>query len=229
MKRIPAPARCAYIHITPTGQRRFDLPLAFELLLDGQPVRKLYRLCGGIASQRIELTDRAHTVTLRLPDGTVLQRIGIPPGPYNYLCAIDEDRAYGIANFGPMRPTEDCPAFDRLAKLLSSKLTRLLNHASPICMLYKQLQERDLDHLWFEFWDTALIVHFMPKSGHIPDLKHDFDTTEAYAPVIGSGRLTTRQTLALEAYVAAELMGGPAAEGLDFYYNDEGFFCAKLK
>ena len=56
MKRISAPARCAYINIIPTQQRRFDIPMEFGLYLDGQKVRTLYRLYGGIASQRIELT-----------------------------------------------------------------------------------------------------------------------------------------------------------------------------
>ena len=229
MKRIIGPARCAYINIVPNGQRRFDLPTQFELLLDGQPVRKVYRLCGGIASQRIELTDRAHTITLRLTDGTVLQRMVIPAAPYNYLCAMDEAQNYKLTAFGPMRPTPDCDCFEKLAKLLTAKLTRLLNSKSPICLLYKQLEERELDHLWFEFWDTALIIHFMPKSGHIPDLKHDFDTTEGYAPVIGTQRLTVAQTLALEAHIAESLTASEAAEAVDFYYNEKGFFCAKRK
>jgi len=229
MKRISAPTRCVYIHITPTAQRRFDLPMAFELLLDGQPVRKLYRLYGGIASQRIELTPLSHTVTLRTADGRVLQQVVIPAAPYSYLCAMDEERDFAIATFGPMRPVEDCDAFDKLARLLSGKLIRLLNHASPICILYRQLQERELDHLWFEFWETALIVHFMPKSGHLPDLRHDFDSTESYSPVIGDKQLTLRQTLKLEAHVIEALTGSSAAEGLDFYYNEDGFFCVKLK
>jgi len=229
MKRISAPARCVYIHITPTAQRRFDLPMEFELLLDGQPVRKLYRLYGGIASQRIELTNLAHTVTLKTADGKVLQQAVIPAAPYSYLCAMDEERGFAISTFGPMRPTQDCDAFDKLARLLTGKLTRLLTHSSPICILYKQLQERELDHLWFEFWETALIVHFMPKSGRVPDLKHDFDATEPYAPVIGNGQLTLHQTLELEAHVIQALKESPAAEGLDFYFNEEGFFCAKLK
>lgn len=229
MKRISPAERCVYIHIIPTVQRRFDLPPAFELLLDGQPVRKLYRLYGGIASQRIELTNLSHTVTLKSSDGRVLQQVVIPAAPYNYLCAMEEDRDFAIATFGPMRPTEDCAAFDKLARLLSGKLTRLLSHTSPLCILYKQLEERELDHLWFEFWETALIVHFMPKSGYLPDLKHDFDSTEVYKPVIGDTQLTVRQTRALEAHVTGSLMKSSAAEGLDFYYNEDGFFCAKLK
>lgn len=229
MKRISPAERCVYIHIIPTAQRRFDLPTEFELLLDGQPVRKLYRLYGGIASQRIELTALSHTVTLRLPDGTVLQQAAIPAAPYNYLCAMEEDSSFAISTFGPMRPTEDCADFDKLARLLTAKLTRLLTAASPICMLYKQLEERELDHLWFEFWETALIVHYMPKSGHVPDLKHDFDSTEAYKPVIGDGQLTVRQTRALERHVTTALAESSAAENLAFYYNEEGFFCARLK
>lgn len=229
MKRISPAERCVYIHITPTAQRRFDLPTQFELLLDGQPVRRIYRLYGGIASQRIELTALSHTVTLRASDGSVLQQTVIPAGPYNYLWVMEEDRGFATATFGPMRPTEDCAAFDKLARLLTAKLTRLLDSSSPICMLYKQLEERELDHLWFEFWETALIVHYMPKSGYLPELKHDFDSTEAYKPVIGDGQLTLRQTAALEQHVTAALMESRAAEGLEFYYNEEGFFCAKLK
>lgn len=229
MKRIIGPARCAYINIIPNGQRRFDLPMQFELLLDGQPVRKLYRLYGGIASQRIELTDRTHTITLRLPDGTVLQRMVIPAAPYNYLCTMDEQQGFTLTAFGPMRPTPDCDCLHKLARLLTAKLTRLLTADSPICLLYKQLEERTLDHMWFEFWDTALIIHFMPESGHVPDLRSNFDSTEAYAPVIGTQRLTVAQTLALEAQVTEALAASDAAEAVDFYYNEEGFFCARLK
>ena len=229
MKRISPAERCVYIHIIPTQQRRFDLPMEFELLLDGQPVRKIYRLYGGIASQRIELTGLAHTVTLKSADGTVLQQAAIPAAPYNYLCAMEEDRGFAISTFGPMRPTADCAEFDKLARLLSGKLTRLLTHSSPICILYQQLAERELDHLWFEFWETALIVHYMPKSGYLPELKHNFDSTEPYKAVIGDGQLTLKQTLALEAHVAAALQESSAAEEIAFYYNDEGFFCAKLK
>ena len=229
MKRILSADRCVYIHIIPTAQRRFDLPNEFELLLDGQPVRRFYRLCGGIAGQRIELTGLAHTVTLKTSDGRLLQQAVIPAAPYNYLCAMEEDRGFAVSTFGPLRPTEDCPAFDKLARLLTGKLTRLLDARSPICMLYKQLEERELDHLWFEFWETALIVHYMPKSGHLPDLKHDFDSTEAYKPVIGDSQLTLRQTQALEAHITAAFKESAAAEGLDFYYNEEGFFCARLK
>ncbi|MBQ3010984.1 MAG: hypothetical protein IJD81_07305 [Oscillospiraceae bacterium] len=229
MKRISPAERCVYIHIHPTEQRRFDLPMAFELLLDGQPVRKIYRLYGGIASQRIELTGLSHTVTLRTADGKVLQQVSIPAAPYNYLCAMEEDRGFAITTFGPMRPTPDCAEFEKLVRLLSGKLIRLFTPSSPICMLLKQLEERELDHLWFEFWETALIVHFMPKSGHLPDLRHDFDSTEPYKAVIGNGQLTLQQTLALEARIAKALRESPAAEATDFYYNEEGFFCARLK
>lgn len=229
MKRISPPARCALINIIPTEQRRFDLPMKLELLLDGQPVRTMYRLYGGIASQRIELTDRAHTLALKLPDGTLLQRIAIPAAPYHYLCTMEEEQGFGVTAFGPMRPAEDCPAFDKLVRLLSGKLIRLFSPDSPICILYNQLKERELDHMWFEFWETALVIHYMPASGHVPDLRHDFDSTEHYAPVIGSGRLTLQQTLALEAAIAEALMHSPAAEAVEFYYNEDGFFCAKLK
>lgn len=228
MKRISAPARCAVIQIIPTTRRRFDLPMEFELLLDGQPVRKLYRLYGGIADQRIELTALAHTITLRT-EGKVLQQIVIPAAPYSYLCTMDEEQGFAISTFGPLRPREDCPAFDKLARLLSGKLTRLLTYDSPICILYNQLQERELDHLYFEFWESALVVHFVPKSRHIPDLKRNFDSVESYAPVIGSEQLSFRQTAALEARIVEELTKSRAAEALDFYFNEEGFFCAKLK
>lgn len=229
MKRISPAERCVYIHIIPSSQRRFDLPMEFDLLLDGQPVRKVYRLYGGIASQRIELTALTHTVTLKSTDGKVLQQVAIPAAPYNYLCTMEEDRGFAISTFGPMRPTEDCDSFDKLARLLTGKLTRLLTPDSPICILYQQLAERELDHLWFEFWETALIVHYMPKSGYLPELKHNFDSTEPYKSVIGDGQLTLRQTLALEAHVTAALMENSALSALKFYHNDEGFFCVRLK
>lgn len=228
MKRISPAERCVYIHIIPTEQRRFDLPMEFHLLLDGQPVRKVYRLYGGIASQRIELTTLSHTVTVKTADGTVLQQLAIPAAPYSYLCAMEEDRGFAVSIFGPMRPTEDCPDYDKLARLLSGKLIRLLDHTSPICILYNQLAERGLDHLRFEFWETALIVHYMPKSGYLPDLRHDFDSTEPYKAVIGDKQLTLHQTLALEAHITAALQESKAAEGLEFYYDENGFFCVKL-
>lgn len=229
MKRISPAERCVYIHINPISQRRFDLPTQFELLLDGQPVRKLFRLYGGIASQRIELTTLAHTVTLRSAEGTVLQQAVIPAAPYNYLCTMDEEQGFAITTFGPMRPTEACPDFDKLARLLSNKLIRLLSPDSAICMLYKQLEERELECLWFEFWETALIIHYMPKSGHVPDLKFNFDSTEPYKPVIGNGQLTLRQTAALEQKVTAALKEHAEANGMVSYYNEAGFFCVKLK
>lgn len=229
MKRISPAERCVYIHIIPIPGRRFDLPTEFELLLDGQPVRKLYRLYGGIASQRIELTGLSHTVTLRGKDGTVLQQAAIPAAPYNYLCAMEEERGFAISTFGPMRPTADCEDFEKLARLLSAKLIRLLTPDSPICMLYQQLKEREIDHLWFEFWETAMIVHYMPKSGHVPDLKFNFDTTESYKAVIGDSQLTLRQTLMLERQVTVALADHAEANGMVSYYNDAGFFCLKLK
>lgn len=229
MKRISPADRCVYIHINPIPGRRFDLPGEFALYLDGQPVRKLYRLYGGIASQRIELTALSHTVTLKSAEGNVLQQVIIPAAPYNYLVTMEEERGFALSTFGPMRPTEDCPALDKLTKLLSAKLIRLLTPSSPICMLYKTMEERGLDHLWFEFWETALVIHFMPKSGYLPDLKFNFDSTEPYKPVIGDGQLTLRQTLALEQRVTAALTESLGADALDFYHNEDGFFCAKLK
>ena len=229
MKRISAPARCAYINIIPTEQRRFDIPMEFGLYLDGQKVRTLYRLYGGIASQRIELTDLAHTVTLKDKDGKVLQQIAIPAAPYNYLCTMEEDGNFGITAFGPMRPTPACGGYDKLARLLTGKLIKLLDAACPYCILYDALKNRDLDCLWFEFWENALVVHYMPKSGYVPHLRHDFDHTESFAPVLGGERLTLGQTLALEAHIFAALQDSPAAQALDFFYNEAGFLSAKLK
>lgn len=229
MKRIPAAARCVYLNIIPTEARRFDLPMEFELRLDGQPVRKMYRLYGGIASQRIELTDLAHSLTLKDKHGNVLQHLAIPAAPYNYLCNLSEDQGFAITAFGPMRPTEDCPAYDRLARLLTAKVIKLMDPACPYCILHEALKTRELDHLWFEFWETALIIHYMPKDGYIPALRHDFDHTESYAPVIGQQRLSLSQTMALEAHMFGELKNSPAAEAVDFYYNEDGFLCAKLK
>ena len=229
MKRISAPTRCAFINIAPTQQRRFDLPMEFTVYLDGQPVRKVYRLYGGIASQRIELTDLAHTITLKDKHGKVLQQFAIPATPYNYLCNMAEEQNFAITAFGPMRPTGEHPAYDKLARLLSRKLINLLNPACPYCILHDALKNRDLDYLWFEFWETALVIHFMPKSGHVPDLRHDFDHTESFAPVIGSERLTLSQTLALEAHILSALETSPAAEALTFFRNDDGFLCTKLK
>lgn len=229
MKRISPAERCVYIHITPISARRFGLPTDFELLLDGQPVRRLHRLYGGIASQRIELTGLTHTVTLRGKDGSVLQQAVIPAAPYSYLWVMEEERGFATATFGPMRPTPDCEGFDKLARLLSGKLIRLLTPDSPICMLYQQLKEREVDHLWFEFWETALIVHYMPKSGYLPDLKHDFDSTEPYKAVIGDSQLSLRQTAALEQQVTAALKEHAEANGMVSYYNEAGFFCVRLK
>ena len=229
MKRISAPSRCAFINIIPTQQRRFDLPMEFTLYLDGQPVRRVYRLYGGIASQRIELTNLAHSITIKDKHGAVVQQISIPAAPYSYLCNITEEQNFAITAFGPMRPTEEHPAYDKLARLLSRKLGNLLDAACPYCILYDALKNRDLDYLRFEFWETALIIHFMPKSGHIPDLRHDFDHTESFAPVLGKDRLSLSQTMALEAHIFTALKSASAAEAVDFYYNDEGFLCAKLK
>ena len=229
MKRISAPVRCVFINIIPTQQRRFDLPMEFNLYLDGQPVRKFYRLYGGIASQRIELTDLAHSITIKDKHGAVLQQIAIPAAPYNYLCNIAEEQSFAITAFGPMRPTADCPAYDKLARLLTRKLINLLDVNCPYCILHDALKNRDLDYLRFEFWENALVIHFMPKSGHIPDLRHDFDHTESFAPVLNKERLSLSQTLALEAHIFTALQNSPAAQAVDFYYNNDGFLCAKLK
>ena len=229
MKRITNPARCAYVNITPADRRRFDVPMEFELLLDGQPVRKLYRLLGGIASQRIELTAAAHTITLRLPDGTVLCRMVIPANEYNYMCIINEDAGFALETCGPMRPTPDCPHLDRLTRLLTGKLTRMLDSSSPICVIYQDMKDRDIDYAWFEFWETALVIHFMPKSGRIPDLRRDFDVIEPYNRVKDVQQLTVQQALQLEAAIFTALKNSPAAEAMDFYINDDGFFCAKVK
>ena len=229
MKRISAPTRCAFINILPTQQRRFDLPMEFTFYLDGQPVRKVYRLYGGIASQRIELTDLAHSITVKDKQGTVLQQVAIPAAPYNYLCNIAEEQAFAVTAFGPMRPTPDCTAYDKLTRLLTRKLINLLDAACPYSILYDALKNRELDYLRFEFWENALVIHFMPKSGHIPDLRHDFDHTESFAPVIGSERLTLSQTLALEAHIFTALETSTAAEQLTIFHNDDGFLCVKLK
>ena len=98
-----------------------------------------------------------------------------------------------------------------------------------MCMLYKQLEEREIDLLWFEFWETALIVHYMPKSGHVPDLKFNFDSTESYKSVIGDSQLTLQQTLMLERQVTSALADHAEANGMTSFYNEAGFFCMKLK
>ena len=229
MKRITNPARCAYINIRTTDSRRFDLPMELELLLDGQPVRKLYRLLGGIASQRIELTAAAHSIALRLPDGRVLCRMVIPANEYSYLCNINEAADFALETCGPMRPTADCPHLDRLARLLTGKLVRMLDCKSPICVIYDDMKNRSIDYAWFEFWETALVVHFMPKSGHIPDLRRDFDIIEPYNRVKDIQQLSFPQALQLEAQIVTNLQNSTAAEGMNFYFNEDGFFCAKVK
>ena len=103
---------------------------------------------------------------------------------------------------------------------------RSLNPASPFCHLYKDLTERDLDYLWFEFWETAGLTRFMPKSGHIPDLKKDFDLADRYP---ANAVLTFAQTMELEARMEQALQANEAMKDLEFFRNENGFLSVRAK
>lgn len=228
MNRTTAPTRCVYFHIDPQpfDRQHLHLPMQFLLLADDRPARRMHRLYGGFATERIPLDSGEHTLTLRLPDGTALRSLRLPADEHNYMITLSESDGFTVKQAGPMAPIAPTADIDRMAALLTGKLMRSLNPASPFCHLYKALTERDLDYLWFEFWETAILTRFMPKSGHIPDLKRDFDLADRYP---AGAALTFAQTLELEAKMEQALRAHPAMEQLEFFRNENGFLCARAK
>ena len=222
------PTRCVYFHIDPQpfDREHLHLPMQFLLLADHRPVRHMHRLYGGFATERVLLDSGEHTLTLRLPDGTALRSLRLPADDYNYMITLSEPNGFTIKQAGPMAPVAPTADIDRLTSLLTGKLMRSLNSASPFCHLYKDLTERDLDYLWFEFWETAILTRFMPKSGHIPDLKKDFDLADRYPNNIA---LPFAQTVELEARMEQALRENPAMEKLEFFRNENGFLSVRAK
>ena len=223
-----AATRCVYFTIDPQpfDREHLNLPMQFLLLADDRPVRKLHRLYGGIATERVLLDSGEHTITLRLPDGTALRRLRLPADDYNYTITLSEPDGYTVKQAGPMAPKAPTADLPQMTKLLTGKLMRSLNPASPFCHLYKHLTERELDYLWFEFWETAVLTRFMPKSRHIPDLKRDFDLADRYpANVV----LTFGETQQLEALLEQSLKENEAMSGLEFFRNDHGFLSVRTK
>lgn len=222
------PTRCVYFHIDPQPFDRGHLQLPMQLLLlaDDRPVCRIHRLYGGFATERILMDSQSHTLTLRLPDGTPLRSLRIPADSYNYMIVLSEPNGFTVKQAGPMAPTPPTLETEKFAALLSGKLMRSLNPASPFCHLYKNLTERDLDYLWFEFWETAVLTRFMPKSGHIPDLKRDFDLSDRYP---GNTVLPFAETMELEKRMEQTLRENPAMEQLEFFRNDRGFLSVRAK
>ncbi len=222
------PTRCVYFHIDPQpfDRQHLHLPMQFLLLADDRPVRRMHRLYGGFATERILMDSNEHTLTLRLPDGTPLRSLRLPGDEYNYMITLSESNDFTIKQAGPMAPMAATADVEKLAALLTGKLMRSLNPASPFCHLYKDLTERDLDYLWFEFWETALLTRFMPKSGHIPDLKKDFDLADRYP---AGYALSFAQTIELESRMDQALRENPAMEPLEFFRNEQGFLCVRAK
>ena len=220
--------RCVYFHIDPQpfDRQHLHLPMQFLLLADDRPVRRMHRLYGGFSTERILLDSGEHTLTLRLPDGTALRSLRLPADEYNYMITLSEPDGFAIKKAGPMAPTAPTADIDRITSLLTGKLMRSLNPTSPFCHLYKDLSERDLDYLWFEFWETAMLTRFMPKSGHIPDLKKDFDLADRYP---ANAVLTFAQTMELEAHMLEALQNNPAMEQLVFFRNENGFLSVRTK
>lgn len=231
MTRTFTPARCVYFHIAPMQfeRLRLDIPMEFLLLVDEIPVRRIHRLYGSFATERILLDNKEHILTLQLPDGTDLQNLRLPANDLSYLLTLSEAEDYALTRAQPMAQPEDIPDLDRLAALLTGKLMRTLNPASPFSHLYTDLLERDLDYLWFEFWETAMLIRFMPKSGHIPDLKKDFDSIDRYDRIKGFQQINFNQTLLLEEKIAEALIQSEAAEKLEIFQNVQGFLCVKPK
>lgn len=229
MTRTPTPTRSVYFHIAPKPMGLYspDTPMEFVLLVDDVPVRRIYRLYGSFATERILLSSGEHILTLRLPDGTDLQNLRLPANDFSYMLTLSEADDFTLQQARPMAQPADISDMDRLASLLTGKLMRTLNPASPFCHLYKELTERELDHLWFEFWETAMLIRYMPKSGHIPDLKKDFDSIDRYSSIKGFSQINLRQTLELESRIEAALTQSEAAAGVEFYRNDRGFLCAR--
>ena len=228
MNRTTKPTRCVYFHIDPQpfDRQHMNLPMQFLLQADHRPVRRIHRLYGGLATERILLDSSEHLLTLRLPDSTPLRSLRLPADDYSYMITLSEADGFTVKQAGPMAPKAGAADLDRIAAMLNGKLMRTLNPASPFCHLYKDLQERDLDYLWFEFWETALLIRFMPKSGHIPDLKKDFDMADHYP---GGAVLSFRQTLELEARMEQTLQANEAMAELEFFRNENGFLCARAK
>ena len=220
--------RCVYFHIDPQpfDRQHLHLPMQFLLLADDRPVRRMHRLYGGFSTERILLDSGEHTLTLRLPDGTALRSLRLPADEYSYMITLSEPDGFAIKQAGPMAPTAPTADIDRITSLLTGKLMRSLNPTSPFCHLYKDLSERDLDYLWFEFWETAMLTRFMPKSGHIPDLKKDFDLADRYP---ANAVLTFAQTMELEAHMLEALQNNPAMEQIVFFRNENGFLSVRTK
>ena len=220
--------RCVYFHIDPQpfDRQHLHLPMQFLLQADTRPTRKMHRLYGGFATERILLDGSEHTLTLRLPDGTALRSLRLPADGYNYMITLSEPDGFNVKQAGPMAPTAPTADIEKLSVLLTGKLMRSLNPVSPICHLYKDLTERDLDYLWFEFWETAVLTRFMPKSGHIPDLKKDFDLADRYP---ANAVLTFAQTMELEARMEQALQANEAMKDLEFFRNENGFLSVRAK
>ena len=220
--------RCVYFHIDPQpfDRQHLHLPMQFLLQADKRPTRKKHRLYGGFATERILLDGSEHTLTLRLPDGTALRSLRLPADGYNYMITLSEPDGFTVKQAGPMAPTAPTADIEKLSVLLTGKLMRSLNPASPFCHLYKDLTERDLDYLWFEFWETAVLTRFMPKSGHIPDLKKDFDLADRYP---ANAVLTFAQTMELEARMEQALQANEAMKDLEFFRNENGFLSVRAK
>ena len=228
MNRMTTPTRCVYFHIDPQpfDRQHMNLPMQFLLQADHRPARRIHRLYGGFATERILMDSEEHLLTLRLPDGTALRSLRLPADDYSYMITLSEPDGFAIKQAGPMAPLQSPADLEKVTQLVIGKLMRSLNPASPFCHLYKDLTERDLDYLWFEFWETAMLIRFMPKSGHIPDLKKDFDMADRYP---GGMALSFPQTMELETRMEQALKSNPAMEQLEFFRNENGFLCAKAK
>ena len=66
----------------------------------------------------------------------------------------------------------------------------------------------------------------MPKSGHIPDLKKDFDLADRYP---ANAVLTFAQTMELEARMEQALQANEAMKDLEFFRNENGFLSVRAK
>ena len=125
--------RCVYFHIDPQpfDRQHLHLPMQFLLQADDRPTRKMYRLYGGFATERILLDGGEHTLTLRLPDGTPLRSLRLPADGYNYMITLSEADGFTVKQAGPMAPTAPTADIEKLSVLLTGKLMRSLNPASP--------------------------------------------------------------------------------------------------
>lgn len=231
MTRTPTPTRSVYFTIAPKPMGLYtpDTPMEFVLLADDVPVRRMYRLYGSFATERILLDSCEHILTLQTADGTDLQNLRLPANDYSYMLTLSEEADFALSRVQPTAQPADIPDLDRLVSLVTGKLMRTLNPASPFCHLYKELTERELDHLWFEFWETAMLIRYMPKSGRIPDLKKDFDSIDRYSSIKGFSQINLTQTLELESRIEAALKESIPNEKLDIYRNAQGFLCVRAK